>query len=301
MSILESQAPTSSQCHDVVSLIVEGRSRDLGGFEVRRILPAPARKTVGPYIFFDEMGPAHFPPGQGINVRPHPHIGLSTVTYLFAGEILHRDSLGLVQAIQPGAVNLMTAGSGIVHSERTPPDRERDGQLLHGIQTWMALPDDQQEIAPDFAHYPSSDLPIIEGNGYRTTLIIGEALGERSPVKTYAQTLYFETRLEQGAESPVPNHVDERAVYVVSGAIGMGTHELAPGTMAILEPGPARLTALAESRVMVLGGQSFGPRQIWWNFVHTSRDRIERAKADWKAGNFDRVPGDNDFIPLPLD
>lgn len=299
MSRQEAHEPTCTACGGVVELLIEGRSKDLGGFSVRRVLPSPMRKTVGPFIFFDEMGPADFSPGHGINVRPHPHIGLSTVTYLFEGQILHRDSLGYVQPIQPGEINLMTAGRGIVHSERTPERLERDGQLLHGIQTWMALPENDQEIDPAFAHYPKDSLPVITRDGVVTTVIIGSAHGEQSPVATHAETLYLEQRLEGGASSTLPADIAERAVFVVDGEITVRGEVLSAGTMAVLQRGDAVLAANQPSRVMVIGGEAIGPRHIWWNFVHSSRERIERAKRDWVDGAFDRVPEDDDFIPLP--
>jgi redox-sensitive bicupin YhaK (pirin superfamily) len=257
------------------------------------------RRTVGPFIFFDEMGPAAFPPGEGINVRPHPHIGLSTVTYLFDGVILHRDSLGFVQAIEPGAVNLMTAGSGIVHSERSPAELDRAGQRLHGIQTWMALPEAEQEIDPDFRHFPKEVLPVIDGDGWTATVILGDVQGTRSPVTVPVQTLYLELRLEQDATAGLPGGVAEQAIYVVSGEIEIDGHTLRSGEMAVLRPGAARLTAGRSSRVMVIGGEAIGHRHIWWNFVHTSEQRIDEAAALWRDGGFDRVPGDDESIPLP--
>lgn len=300
MSRSEAHEPACTACQGAVELLIEGRSKNLGVFSVRRVLPSPMRKAVGPFIFFDEMGPADFPPGDGINVRPHPHIGLSTVTYLFDGEILHRDSLGYVQQIQPGAVNLMTAGRGIVHSERTPGQLERDGQRLHGIQTWMALPEAGQEIDPAFAHYPKDELPMIEGDGVTTTVIIGGALGERSPVATHAETLYLEQRLEAGVISPLSDHVAERGVYVVTGEIEVGGNELFPGAMAVINLGEAILKAVRSSHAMIIGGAPIGSRHIWWNFVHTSQKHIDRAKEDWTNGKFDPVPGDDEFIPLPV-
>lgn len=293
--------PVCTERRGTVELLIEGRSRDLGGFCVRRVLPSPARRTVGPIIFLDEMGPAEFPPGEGINVRPHPHIGLATVTFLFSGEILHRDSLGFVQPIEPGAVNLMTAGRGIVHSERTPPEREASGQRLHGIQTWMALPDGSEEIEPAFVHYPRAVLPVLEGDGVETTIVIGSLDGTSSPVTAHADTLYLVARLRAGAEAPVPDHVQERAVYVVSGQVELGGGALEPGTMAVLRPGEARVRASEPSRILIVGGEPVGRRHIWWNFVHSSAERIERAKADWRDGAFDRVPGDDELIPLPED
>jgi len=299
MSRQEAYEPACTACEGTVELRIEGRSKDLGGFSVRRVLPSPLRKTVGPFIFFDEMGPADFPPGEGINVRPHPHIGLSTVTFLFAGEILHRDNLGYVQEIRPGAVNLMTAGRGIVHSERTPETLQRDGQLLHGIQTWIALPEAEQEIDPAFVHYPKDELPVVAGDGVTTTIIIGSALGERSPVATHADTLYLEQRLEAGAASPVTAAAAERGVYVVDGEVEVHGERLTPGRMAVLRPGDATVSAVSPSRIMVVGGETVGPRHIWWNFVHSSRERIERAKHEWVHGVFDPVPDDDEFIPLP--
>jgi redox-sensitive bicupin YhaK (pirin superfamily) len=299
MSRLNAREPACTACEGAVELLIEGRSKDLGGFSVRRVLPSPMRRTVGPFIFFDEMGPADFPPGEGINVRPHPHIGLSTVTFLFDGSMLHRDSLGFVQEIQPGAVNLMTAGRGIVHSERTPEPLEREGQYLHGIQTWMALPEDRQEIDPAFVHYPKEVLPVVIGDGVVTTLIIGSALGECSPVFAHSDTLYLEQRLEPGATAALPEEAAERAIYAVDGEINVHDQVISAGTMAVLGPGAVILEARRPSRVMIVGGESVGRRHIWWNFVHSSRQRIERAKHDWADGAFDAIPGDDEFIPLP--
>jgi redox-sensitive bicupin YhaK (pirin superfamily) len=301
MSRLEALEPRCTACDDDVSLMIRPRSRDLGGFTVRRVLPSADCKAVGPFVFFDEMGPAEFAPGHGIQVRPHPHIGLATVTYLFRGEILHRDSLGFVQAIQPGAVNLMTAGRGIVHSERTDPELERTGQRLHGIQTWMALPENRQEIEPAFVHYPADQLPRKTKDGVSTTVIIGEAEGLRSPVAVHAQTLYVEHRLEAGSRLALPADVEERAVYVVAGEVTIGRRALADGTMALLCPRPLELRAASPSHVLVIGGENLGERQIWWNFVHSSAARIERAKREWSKGGFARIPGDDEFIPLPKD
>jgi redox-sensitive bicupin YhaK (pirin superfamily) len=292
-------SPVCNETNPDVALIIEPNAKDLGGFEVRRALPAQERKTIGPFIFFDEMGPADFPPGRGINVRPHPHIGLATVTYLFEGEILHRDSLGFVQPIQPGAINLMTAGRGIVHSERTDPELEQSGQRLHGIQTWMALPEDKQEIEPAFEHLPASDLPRDSNNGVNTTVIIGEAYGMRSPVRVHAPTLYVEQQLAGGASATLPDTVAERGVYIVSGRLRIGACELAAHRMAVVEPGPVRIEASEDCRVMIVGGEPIGERHIWWNFVHSSKARIEAAKQRWADGGFAMVPGDDEFIPLP--
>jgi redox-sensitive bicupin YhaK (pirin superfamily) len=300
MSWLDAKAPACSERSDEVALVIRPRARDLGGFEVRRVLPAPERSLVGPFIFFDEMGPADFPPGEGINVRPHPHIGLSTVTYLFTGEILHRDSLGYLQPIRPGAINLMTAGRGIVHSERTAEGLLETGQRLHGIQTWMALPDGHEETAPAFEHVPADELPVFEDEGVRATIILGSAFGARSPVATLIDTLYVDLELEAGARLDLPAGVDEMAAYVVQGNVRIGACELEAHTMGVVGAGPAPvLSATAPSRVMLIGGASPGQRHVWWNFVSSSRDRIERAKADWQAGRFAAVPGDDEFIPLP--
>lgn len=301
MSRLNATEPRCTERNDAIELLIEGRSKDLGGFCVRRVLPAPRRKMVGPFIFFDEMGPADFPPGEGINVRPHPHIGLSTVTYLFEGEILHRDSLGFVQPIQPGAVNLMTAGRGIVHSERTPPNLERSGQRLHGFQTWMALPLDEQEIEPAFVHYPKTVLPVMAKDGVTTTVIIGEVFGHSSPVAAHATTLYAELQLADGASARLPDDVEELGVYVVSGEAHISGCPVSPGTMAVLRQGAVEIVSNGDSRVMIIGGETLGPRIIWWNYVHASQKRIDEAKQDWLNGAFDSVPGDDEFIPLPRD
>ena len=279
--------------------VVRGRSKDLGGFSVSRVLPSPQVRRVGPFVFFDHMGPADFPPGQGINVRPHPHIGLATVTYLFEGEMVHRDSLGYVQTIQPGAVNLMTAGRGIVHSERTDPALERSGQRMNGLQIWMALPEDQQEIEPAFVHYPPDSLPVIRQPGVVTTVVIGRYQGNESPVRVLAETLYLAQSWDAGASGRLDVGVEQLAVYVVAGELSIDGVSIEAGVLAVLEPGPVTLTAVEESRVAVIGGEDVGPRVVYWNFVHTSRERIETAKQDWREMNFDMVPGDDEFIPLP--
>jgi len=300
MSWLEASQPVCTERRDDVSLIIEPRSRDLGGFQVRRVLPAAERKMVGPFIFFDEMGPADFPAGKGINVRPHPHIGLSTVTYLFAGEILHRDSLGYVQPIRPGAINLMTAGRGIVHSERTSEALLSSGQRLHGIQTWMALPDGQEETAPRFEHVPADELPVLDADGVRATVILGHGFGVKSPVTTLIDTLYVDLEMSAGSRVALPADADELAAYVVSGSIRIGGCALGAATMGVIEPGSrADIEADSDSRVMLIGGTSPGERHVWWNFVSSQRTRIERAKADWRADRFAPVPGDDEFIPLP--
>ncbi len=299
MTYLTASKPTCTGNAGCIELRIEAHAKDLGGFSVRRLLPSSDRRMVGPFIFFDHMGPAEFPPGEGIQVRPHPHIGLATVTYLFEGEILHRDSLGFVQPIQAGAVNLMTAGRGIVHSERAGSDLQTTSRL-HGIQSWMALPKEHEETAPDFAHYPATALPELEKNGVTVRVIIGEAFGQRSPVKACSSMLYLECRMPAGTRLSLPDNYDERAVYVVSGTVSVEGQPLAAGVMGVARPGhPVTLDAGAESRVMVIGGTPVGDRHIWWNFVSSSKARIEQAKADWQANRFGMVPGETEFIPLP--
>ena len=299
MSDQGANTPTCKRTSDGIEMIIEPDARDLGGFSVRRVLPSPQRRMVGPFIFFDHAGPAEFPPGEGIQVRPHPHIGLSTVTYLFEGEILHRDSLGYVQPIRPGAVNLMTAGRGIVHSERAGEDIDTHSKL-HGIQSWMALPLADEECEPGFEHYPADCLPEFERQGVSIRLIMGAAYGHESPVKQHAPTLYLEYRFPAGTSLALPEGVDEMAVYVVSGDIAVDGHRLDEMVMAVVRAGEnPTLEAQADSRVMVIGGAAMGERHIWWNFVSSSKQRIERAADDWREDRYDKVPGDDEFIPLP--
>lgn len=301
MSIQPVFEPTCTEVRGTVELRIAPRCRDLGGFSVRRVLPSPDRRMVGPFIFFDEMGPAVFPPGQGIDVRPHPHIGIATITYLFDGEIMHRDSLGYDQPIRPGAVNLMTAGRGIVHSERAGPDRHVEASM-HGIQSWIALPEELQEIDPAFEHVPASELPALTAGDAAVRLILGEAWGEASPVTSYSRTLYFEAKLPAGGRLALPDHVPERAAYIVSGDVRIDGSEYAAGNMAVFcEETKVELVAGSDSRVMVIGGDPVGERSIWWNFVSSSKERIERAKRDWREGRFDRIEGDEEFIPLPAE
>ena len=295
-------AAMEPKCRDTagtIELIIEARKRDLGGFTVRRVLPARARQMVGPFIFFDHMGPAEFPPGEGIQVRPHPHIGLATITYLFEGEIIHRDSLGFVQPIQAGAVNLMTAGRGIVHSERASADRYTTSRL-HGIQSWIALPRDQEECEPTFVHFPTDDFPELDVKGVAVRVIIGEAFGHISPVLSYSPTLYLECRLPEGSVLVPPESYRELAAYVVSGNVQVDQHTYTDGVMAVacLDK-TVRLEAQKESHVMIIGGDPVGNRYIWWNFVSSSKNRIDKAKVDWKDGRFEGVRGDTDFVPMP--
>jgi redox-sensitive bicupin YhaK (pirin superfamily) len=303
MSSLGSHDPLPGDAFscDQIERVIVPRARDLGGFEVRRALPAIGKRMVGPFIFFDQMGPAEFELGQGIDVRPHPHIGLSTVTYLFDGEIFHRDSLGSALPIRPGAVNLMTAGRGIVHSERTAPELRSLPRRLFGIQTWLALPKSHEETTPDFLHVPREDLPVIDGEGKRVRLIMGEAYGARSPVPFPHETLYAEAVLSPGAVLPFDASHEERAIYVVSGEIDIAGDRFEAGRLLIFHPGDRiSVMALSQARLMLIGGDPMdGPRHIWWNFVHSSLDRIEAAKADWRGGRFEGVPGEHEFIPLP--
>jgi hypothetical protein len=282
-----------------IELTIEPRIRSLGEFDVRRVLPSAERRMVGPFVFLDHMGPAVFPPGKGIAVRPHPHIGLATITYLFEGEIMHRDSLGFVQLIQAGAVNLMTAGRGIVHSERASDDLAVTSHL-HGIQSWLALPLELEEMEPGFVHYPTASLPELVLGGATVRVIMGAAYGARSPVATYSLTLYLELRLPAGSEVALPNDVSERAAYVTEGAVTIEGHEYREGTMLVARTGAdVRLRASVPSRVMVVGGEPLGRRHIWWNFVSSSKERIEQAKRDWAESRMGKVPGDDEFIPLP--
>jgi redox-sensitive bicupin YhaK (pirin superfamily) len=288
--------------HPTLELVIEGRPRDLGGLVVRRTLPTTTRRHVGPFVFFDHMGPIAFPPGGGVDVRPHPHIALATITYLFEGEIVHRDSLGAAQPIVPGDVNWMVAGRGIVHSERTAPERRRAGASLHGIQAWVALPRAEEERAPSFEHHAASAMPVLERGGATLRVIAGEAYGARSPVTVLSPTLYAEARLGAGAELALPDDHAQRAAYVVEGAVECDGAGYAPGAMLVFREGaPACVASREGARLMLLGGAPLeGERFIWWNFVASSQDRIERAKADWKAGRFPKVPGDEvEFIPLP--
>jgi redox-sensitive bicupin YhaK (pirin superfamily) len=280
---------------------IEGRARDLGGFSVRRILPVGHRKTVGPFIFFDHMGPVALPPGAGMDVRPHPHIGLATVTYLFEGSLMHRDSLGSVQLIEPGAVNWMTAGRGIAHSERSSAQERARGVRLHGIQSWVALPRELEETEPAFAHHPASSLPQLQRNGATLRIIAGAAYGAMAPVKVSSPTLYVDAQLQAGAQLQLPAEHEQRAVYPVDAAVIVAGERGEPGSLVVLAPGaPVTLDAPAAARVMLLGGAPLdGERFIWWNFVSSSQERIEQAKADWRAQRFAGVAGETEFIPLP--
>lgn len=291
------------------TLIIDGRKKDLGGFQVARVLPFAKKRMVGPFVFFDEMGPARFAPGDGIDVRPHPHIGLATVTYLFEGAMHHADSLGVSQEILPGAVNLMIAGSGITHSERTDPDVRARGFSLHGIQTWIALPESREEDMASFEHHGADTLPVFVEGGATIRLIIGNAYGHAAPTTMLSPTIYFHADLAAGASLPLPEGHDELAVYLVSGDAQLDGTALDAGQMGAIDGGTATLTSDKGARVMVLGGAAIGKRFIEWNFVSSSKERIEKAKEDWRAsaaGGWDRTPftlppEENEYIPLPGD
>jgi hypothetical protein len=277
-------------------------THDLGGFKVHRTLPHRERTTIGPFIFFDQMGPATLPPGGGIDVRPHPHINLATVTYLFAGAIDHRDSLGTFARIEPGAVNLMTAGRGISHSERSPAELRAAGPELSGIQTWLALPSDKEEADPAFEHVAKDRLPLVEASGASARVVMGSLWGETSPVTCHSETIYADIALDAAGSMPVDARADERAVYLAEGEASLDGLRLESGMMYVLRPGvAATLRSSAGAHVMLCGGAPLdGPRHVWWNFVSSRRDRISQAKEDWRAGRFPLPPDDNEeYIPLP--
>jgi len=282
-------------------IAISPHERDLGGFSVRRLLPSAARRMVGPFVFFDHMGPAEFGPGQGIDVRPHPHIGLATVTYLFEGAIEHRDSLGSLQRITAGDVNWMTAGRGIVHSERTPADLRASGGRMQGLQTWVALPRDQEHCDPAFVHHPAATLPVIEMPGVSMRLIAGSAFGQTSPVECASSMFYIAVEMEAGASFVLPDAYAERGVYPLLGDVSINEGVLPAGQMAVLNQSePVTLQALSPARLMLLGGEPLdGERFLWWNFVASDRADIEEAKERWRNGGFDAVPGETEFIPLP--
>jgi len=291
----------------MIEMMINARRKDLGGFEVGRILPFARRRMVGPFIFLDQMGPAEFAPGaEAINVRPHPHIGLSTLTYLFEGEILHRDNTGATQAIRPGEVNWMTAGRGIVHSERTDPLKQATGGPMHGMQAWIALPDHLEDTDPGFIHYGETDLPAYDHGGLFARLVAGEAYGASASVKGESPLFYVHWELRPGVRTAPPpgrgpGGYSERALFVAKGSIEVGDHIVHAGQMAVLEPhAEPTVKALTQATVMVLGGEPVGERLIWWNFVASSQARIDAAKADWKAGRM-TLPTEDDleFIPLP--
>ncbi len=282
--------------------VIEGRTRELGGFSVSRLLPVAQRRLVGPFIFFDHLGPVDFAPGLGIDVPPHPHIGLATVTYLFSGSLLHRDSLGSVQAIRPGEVNWMVAGRGIAHSERTAAAERAAGQRLHGVQSWVALPLDEEERAPSFDHFAATQLPRREENGVMLRVIAGRAYGLTAPVPVYVPMFYLDLEFGAGGRIALPDDHAERAIFVAEGALRIGGDVVDAGTMVVLDAGEdATVTADRGARAVALGGAPLdgGPRHIEWNFVSSSKRRIAQAKLDWREGRFSLVPGETEFVPLP--
>ena len=287
---------------DLLEAVIVPRVRDLGDFEVRRALPSEQRQMVGPFIFFDQAGPAELITGKGIDVRPHPHIGLATVTYMFDGEMRHLDSLGTEQAIHPGDVNWMTAGKGIVHSERSPASERAKGARLFGIQSWVALPKDREESDPGFFHHDQADLPTLDDEGKNVRVIAGSLYGLTSPVKTATDMFYADVAMTAGSKVPLPADHEERAAYIVAGDIDIAGDRFEAGRLLVFRPGDqVTITAYQDARIMLLGGEPMdGPRHIWWNFVSSSKERIAQAKEDWKQKRFDTVPGDEEeFTPLP--
>ena len=293
--------PGDARACEAIDLVIVPRTSDVGGLAVRRALPSARRRMVGPFIFLDHLGPAEFRSGQGLDVRPHPHIGLATVTYLFAGAIVHRDSLGSVVPIEPGAVNWMSAGRGIAHSERTADDHRVAGEPLHGLQCWVALPQTDEESAPLFTHYEAQQFPIDYSEGKAIRVIAGQLYGRASPVKAAWETIFADITLESGAKLPVDPDAEERALYVVSGEIDILGDRFGSGRLLVIRHGDRiTVSAVSPTRLVLLGGATMdGPRHIWWNFVSSRKERIEQAKADWKSGRFAAVPGDADLIMLP--
>lgn len=287
---------------DLIIQTILPTTHDLGGFKVARTLPSKPHTMVGPFVFFDQMGPAHLPVGEGIDVRPHPHINLATVTYLFAGAIDHRDSIGTFATIEPGAVNLMTAGRGIVHSERSPQAERAAGPALSGIQTWIALPEKDEEMDPAFEHVGRDALPVVTSGGARARVVMGSLWGATAPTTTYAGTIYADILLDAESAVPIDAGADERAVYLAMGEASLDGMKLEPQVLYVLAPGhAATLRSAKGGRVMLCGGEAFAtPRHVWWNFVSSDRERINHAKEEWKAGRFPKVPGDDkEFIPIP--
>ncbi len=295
------QAGDAYAC-DALAQVIVPRSVDLGEFSVRRALPSARSRMVGPFIFFDHFGPAEFRAGQGIDVRPHPHIGLATVSYLFDGEIMHRDSLGSEVAIKPGEVNWMTAGRGIVHSERTGAELRATGSPIHGLQMWVALPQAKEEMEAAFAHHDVAEFPMVEDDGKTVRVVVGSLYGASSPVPLVHETFFGDVHLKAGARLPLDADYEERALYVIDGVIDIAGDKFEPGRLLVFKPGDRiDVTAVNDAYLVILGGAPMdGPRHVWWNFVSSRKERIEQAKNDWKAGHFEKVPGDEiEFIPLP--
>jgi redox-sensitive bicupin YhaK (pirin superfamily) len=289
------------QCESISDIVVP-RSIDIDGLVIQRALPSTRTRMVGPFIFFDHFGPALFRAGQGVDVRPHPHIGLSTLTYMFEGEIVHRDSLGFRVEIRPGEVNWMTAGRGIVHSERTAPERRVDDAPIHGLQCWVAMPAEAEESDPSFAHYDVPEFPEVSGEGKHVRIVTGSAFGKTSPVRTTSETLFVDARLAAGSSMPLDAAYEERGIYTVSGEIDIAGDRFGPDRLLVFRPGDKiTVRALSDAHLMLLGGAAMdGPRYLWWNFVSSRKERIDQAKAEWKSGRFGIVPGDaEEFIPLP--
>lgn len=306
MSVIHSQTEQQDTARaepcSAIDLLIRPGQKDLGGFSVRRCLPWPQRRLVGPWIFFDHAGPGEFAAGEGVDVRPHPHVNLATVTYFFAGRFLHQDSLGNNQIIKPGDINLMVAGKGIVHSERTPEELRATGSSINALQLWLALPEADEETDPAFYHYDKDVIPEVVIDGVDVRVMMGSAFSVTSPVKTFAETLYFEALIPAGLTLDVPE-VEERAIYVVEGELELEDASIPQYSMAVLSSKPGlRVRARQTSRIALIGGENLGHRHIWWNFVSSRKERIEQAKQDWRAGRFAKVPGDSEeFIPLPED
>lgn len=301
--LLNQEAPcehcTEDPCSGIKA-VLQPQEKDLDSFTVRRLMPTSEMRSVGPFVFFDHLGPAYFPPGKGIDVRPHPHIGLATITFLFDGEILHRDSLGKVQPIRPNEINWMTAGRGIVHSERTPPELRAQGHNVHALQLWVALPEADEETEPSFTHYETEALPLIEDKERSIRVMIGEAFGVKSAVKTFSPTLYVSVDIKAGAQITVPDNVEERAVYVVAGALSTKNNVIPLHNMVVFDSTPGiELTATEDSTLVFIGGTGLGKRTVWWNLVASRKELIEKAKQDWQEGSFPKIPGETEFIPLP--
>jgi len=294
-------AEQSDQACSVIEALIIPNAKDLGGFSVRRVLPSTTHKMVGPFIFFDHLGPATFPPGSGIDVRPHPHIGLATITYLFAGTIVHRDNLGNVQKITPGDVNWMTAGKGIVHSERSDPIIRQSAEQVEGLQIWVALPKKFEETVPQFNHYAANKLPVIEGDGYKVKVIAGAIMQHTSPVQTFSRLFYADVNVQVGASFTMPNDYSQRALYILSGELEIAGEKFIAGRMLIFKTAcSVTVNPITPVTMVILGGDPLdGPREVWWNFVASSTELIEQAKRDWENGKFAAVPGETEFIPLP--